>query len=43
MMPASAPAPLEEDMVTAAHRVEQETLGDLKLYRVPEETTVAAR
>jgi hypothetical protein len=43
MMPASAPAALDNITVTAAQKVEQEALGDLKLYRVPEETTVAAR
>ena len=31
------------DMMQAAQRVEQEQLGDLKLYRVPDRTTVAAR
>jgi hypothetical protein len=31
------------DMMLEAQRVEQEQLGDLKLYRVPERTTVAAR
>ena len=40
-MPAAA-APVAETMVTAK-RVEQEQLGDLKLYRVPERTTVASR
>jgi hypothetical protein len=38
----AAPAPLEEVAVTAA-RVTQEQLGDLKLYRVPDRTTVASR
>jgi hypothetical protein len=33
---------LAEDMVSAK-RVEQEQLGDLKLYRVPDRTTVASR
>jgi hypothetical protein len=32
-----------EVAVTAQKRVEQEQLGDLKLYRVPDRTTVAAR
>jgi hypothetical protein len=34
---------LEEVVVTGAKRVEQEQLGDLKLYRVPERTTLASR
>lgn len=41
---AAAPQPRElKDAVTAAQRVTQERLGDLKLYRVPEPTTVASR
>jgi hypothetical protein len=36
-------APMMEVAVTAQKRVEQEQLGDLKLYRVPDRTTVAAR
>jgi hypothetical protein len=36
-------APMMEMAVTAQKRVEQEQLGDLKLYRVPDRTTVAAR
>jgi hypothetical protein len=40
MMPISAS--LQESVVTA-RRVIQEQLGDLKLYRVPERTTVASR
>jgi hypothetical protein len=36
-------APMAEVAVTAHKRVEQEQLGDLKLYRVPDRTTVAAR
>jgi hypothetical protein len=36
-------APSAEIAVTAGRRVEQEQLGDLKLYRVPERTTVAGR
>jgi hypothetical protein len=39
-----APAPaLQEVAVTAMRRVQQEQLGDLKLYRVPDRTTVASR
>ncbi|HEY6457121.1 MAG TPA: hypothetical protein VIY90_17740 [Steroidobacteraceae bacterium] len=38
-----ANAVLEEVAVTGARRVSQEQLGDLKLYRVPERTTVASR
>jgi hypothetical protein len=34
---------LEEVVVTGARRVQQEQLGDLKLYRVPERTTLASR
>lgn len=34
---------LEEVVVTGGRRVEQEQLGDLKLYRVPDRTTVASR
>ena len=30
-------------VVTGAKRAEQEDLGDLKLYRVPDRTTVASR
>jgi hypothetical protein len=42
---ARAPAAmsLEEVVVTGARRVQQEQLGDLKLYRVPERTTLASR
>jgi len=36
-------ASIQEIAVTAQQRVEQEQLGDLKLYRVPDRTTVAAR
>jgi hypothetical protein len=36
-------APMMEVALTAQKRVEQEQLGDLKLYRVPDRTTVAAR
>jgi hypothetical protein len=42
-MALGAAAPLAEIAVTAARRVEQEQLGDLKLYRVPDRTTVASR
>ena len=34
---------VKEVVVAAQKRVEQEQLGDLKLYRVPDRTTVAAR
>jgi hypothetical protein len=34
---------LQEVVVTGAKKVEQEQLGDLKLYRVPERTTLASR
>lgn len=34
---------LEEVTVTAAKKVQQEQLGDLKLYRIPERTTLASR
>jgi hypothetical protein len=34
---------LREEAVTAGKRVQQEQLGDLKLYRVPERTTLASR
>jgi hypothetical protein len=39
----AAPAALMESVVVSAQRVTQEQLGDLKLYRVPERTTVASR
>ena len=39
---AAAPAMMEVT-VTAARNVQQEQLGDLKLYRIPERTTVASR
>jgi hypothetical protein len=45
-MKAAAPvsaAALQEVIVTGARQVQQEQLGDLKLYRVPDRTTVAAR
>ena len=38
----AAPGDLEEITVTA-RRVDEEQLGDLKLYRVPDRTTVASR
>ncbi|MEP6547888.1 MAG: hypothetical protein ABJD53_10535 [Gammaproteobacteria bacterium] len=41
-LPASA-ASVEEIMANGARRVQQEQLGDLKLYRVPDRTTVASR
>ncbi|HMH88593.1 MAG TPA: hypothetical protein VK523_08110 [Steroidobacteraceae bacterium] len=41
-MPAAAPAMLES-VAAKANRVTQEQLGDLKLYRVPERTTLASR
>jgi hypothetical protein len=40
---ARMPAPMTAIAVTAQKRVEQEQLGDLKLYRVPDRTTMAAR
>jgi hypothetical protein len=39
----AAPMALQNITVTAARNVEQEQLGDLKLYRVPDHTTVAGR
>jgi hypothetical protein len=46
-MSVGAPAPaamsLQEVVVTGAKKVQQEQLGDLKLYRVPERTTLASR
>jgi hypothetical protein len=41
--PMPAAMSLQEVAVTAAKRVQQEQLGDLKLYRVPERTTLASR
>ena len=41
--PAPAAMSLQEISVTAARRVQQEQLGDLKLYRVPTRTTLASR
>jgi hypothetical protein len=46
---AAAPPPIaarmsaQEVMVTATRKVQQEQLGDLKLYRVPDRTTLASR
>jgi hypothetical protein len=40
---AAAPAALHAITVTAAQNVQQEQLGDLKLYRIPARTTVASR
>ncbi len=39
----AAPAAMQAISVTAARNVQQEQLGDLKLYRIPERTTVASR
>ena len=41
LMPAAAS--LQEVVVTGAKKVQQEQLGDLKLYRVPERTALASR
>jgi hypothetical protein len=46
MMPtpmAMRAASLQEIVVTGAKKVQQEQLGDLKLYRVPERTTLGSR
>ena len=45
---AAAPAPaedgvLQETVVTGSRRVKEERLGDLKLYRVPDRTSVVSR
>ncbi len=40
---AAMAAPRLENVVVTAQRVSQEQLGDLKLYRVPERTTLASR
>jgi hypothetical protein len=40
---APAAMSLQEVVVTGGRRVQQEQLGDLKLYRVPERTTLASR
>jgi hypothetical protein len=39
----AAPAAMQAVAVTAARNVSEEELGDLKLYRVPDRTTVASR
>jgi hypothetical protein len=41
--PMAAAMSLQEVVVTGAKRVQQEQLGDLKLYRVPDRTTLASR
>ena len=41
--PINAPVAMRAVVVAAAKRVQEEQLGDLKLYRVPERTTVASR
>ena len=41
--PMALAAPQLADVMQEAQRVEQEQLGDLKLYRVPDRTTVASR
>lgn len=41
--PPPQPAPMPERIMVTARRVQQEELGDLKLYRVPEPTTLAAQ
>ncbi len=41
--PMPAAASLQGVVVTSAKKVQQEQLGDLKLYRVPERTTLASR
>ncbi len=41
--PMALAAPRLADVMQEAQRVEQEQLGDLKLYRVPDRTTVASR
>jgi hypothetical protein len=41
--PAPAAANFAQVVVTAAKKVQQEQLGDLKLYRVPTRTTLASR
>ncbi|HEV7356991.1 MAG TPA: hypothetical protein VGN99_03275 [Steroidobacteraceae bacterium] len=43
-LPVAAPAAMAmREVVLTANRVQQEQLGDLKLYRVPERTTLASR
>ena len=39
----AAPAAMQAITVTATRNVQQEQLGDLKLYRIPSRTTVASR
>jgi hypothetical protein len=39
----AAPAALQEIVATGMKKVQQEQLGDLKLYRVPDRTSVASR
>lgn len=43
MLEMAAPVAARATVSVTAQRVEQEQLGDLKLYRVPERTTVASR
>jgi hypothetical protein len=43
MAPMAGREDIQDIAVTAAKKVEQEQLGDLKLYRVPDRTTVASR
>jgi hypothetical protein len=43
MLRMAAPAAVQQVMVSAAKNMEQEQLGDLKLYRVPDRTAVASR
>jgi hypothetical protein len=43
MRAAIAPAAMMESIATTAMQVQQEQLGDLKLYRVPERTSVSSR
>jgi hypothetical protein len=43
MFAAPASAAMEEVVLTARRNVQQEQLGDLKLYRIPDRTTVASR
>jgi hypothetical protein len=43
MLKAAGKMDLQEVVVTGARQVQQEQLGDLKLYRVPDRTTFASR
>jgi hypothetical protein len=43
MLAQAAPAAPQEVVMSAQRNVQQEQLGDLKLYRVPDRTTVASR